>query len=198
MEKEGKSSGKGDASEKLLPSTAITVQPIPSAPPFEGPSEVISESSGTRGNVLEAADWVPVLEPIPNCPPGLEQLYHHKEFVICKEMGVPVPSASWKGCKAVYSVRTPQGQRVFYVFEESEAVCCNLQPDFVLHVTNCINQEILEMRSANTCCDRGISCLQCCCGVMHQETAVFLTSGRRIGDIKRRHERGLYTEDRKL
>lgn len=172
-----------ETSEQLLSSTVITEQPTPEASTFQCFSEVVS---GQFKEVPEEQKpgWIAVPGPMPNCPPGLEPLSQVETLSIRgTHFSWNKPETTrWKQ-KMSYLILANL-EKVFYAFDDSDAVCCNTQRDFVLHMVNSADQEAFRIQSANRCCDGGISCFRCCCGAVQQEATVLLPDGRPIGHLK--------------
>ncbi|KAK7087609.1 phospholipid scramblase 1-like [Littorina saxatilis] len=126
-----------------------------------GPPPVIGQPGQSSGAPYAAGQtqWMPPVDPQPNCSPGMEYLTQLDQLLIQQETHLLEILAGWE-CKNKFKVLNSLGQQVYYAFEESsicQRMCCAQARGFVYHITDNMQQEIFRVRRDFKCCT-GVFC----------------------------------------
>lgn len=129
--------------------------------------------------------WMPLPNPIPGCPPGLEYLSQIDRLLVKQKVELLEAFTGWETSNK-YAILNAAGQQVYYAFEESDTcmrLCCGAKRSFIIHIVNNMNQEVLRVCREFKCFAGCVWCAGCCDCCAH-EVQVSLPNGEVLGYVK--------------
>ncbi|XP_059154162.1 phospholipid scramblase 2-like [Physella acuta] len=128
--------------------------------------------------------WMPPVEPVPNCPKGLEYLTQLDQVLIKQEVHLMEVVTNWE-CSNKYKIFNNQGQQCYYAFEKSNACarqCCGPNRGFKIHVENNLKEKIFSLKRPFKCCGGCNWCAAFRC--FQDEVSVYAKDGTQLGYVR--------------
>ncbi|XP_072899358.1 phospholipid scramblase 1-like isoform X2 [Hemitrygon akajei] len=149
----------------------------PSYVVYHGSSRMVSHQTGV--STQPQAQWMQAPTPIPNCPPGLENLTLI-DHILVHQVTELIEALVGYETKIKYEVKNGLGQRVYYAVEDSEfnnRICCGgCNSRFIIKILDDLGQTVMQLV-------RPLGCGSCCCPCCFDQMEVQAPPGKAIGYI---------------
>jgi len=148
-------------------------------PPQPEPVKVAIQQPGAPA----AAQWMPLPQAIPGCPPGLEYLTLLDQLLVHQKVEL-FEAMTGIETKNKFVIKNSVGQQCFYAYEESDfcmRICCGPDRGFMMHILDNTGKEVMRVVRPFKCCGGCCWCAdQECCSFNIQVEA---PPGNLIGSI---------------
>ncbi|XP_059820680.1 phospholipid scramblase 2-like [Hypanus sabinus] len=118
----------------------------PSYVVYHGSSRMVSHQTGV--STQPQAQWMQAPTPIPNCPPGLENLTLIDQILVHQVTELIEALVGYE-TKIKYEVKNGLGQRVYYAVEDSEInnrMCCGgCNSRFIIKILDDLGQTVMHL-----------------------------------------------------
>ncbi|XP_077015246.1 phospholipid scramblase 2 [Tamandua tetradactyla] len=122
--------------------------------------------------------WMPALDPIPNCPPGLEYLTQINQLLVCQRVEL-LEVLTCLETSNKYEIMNKQGQRIYFAEEKSHWFLrhfCGPRRPFTMTIYDNVGRDVIALH-------RSLRCSCCWSNCCLQKLKVEAPPGEKIGYV---------------